>query len=265
MFFLNFHGISFFCNLAPPKLLTFQSALAAQSYCPTWFRIAIRRIFWRKNVSGPRRETWRGKLRGTGQPRKSMNVLRFVDVLPIEHQGSDVKLTLQQVSRWQCLRLSKLLEWQNHIRMYWYANDLNMKWYILLWYDVIWCDMMSYDISLYKIYIHCNMYTSTTFSDVNVLCTSGRDKLWAWIIWMKSWYTPKNYYRYPKWWALEKVTPIEYGHFWHQCVKFLGCTCLHDFLILEFLLREMEHHSCVRSSRLSNAHCFGRMKMIYLV
>lgn len=47
-----------------------------------------------------------------------MNVLRFVDVLPIEHQGSDVKLTLQQVSRWQCLRLSKLLEWQNHIRMY---------------------------------------------------------------------------------------------------------------------------------------------------
>ena len=36
-------------------------------------------------------------------------------------------------------------------------------------------------------------------------------------------YTPEgtNGWRAPKWWALEKVVPFKYGHFWY--VRFLGC------------------------------------------
>ena len=37
-------------------------------------------------------------------------------------------------------------------------------------------------------------------------------------------YTPEstNGWRAPKWWALEKVDPGKYGHFWYLPVRFLG-------------------------------------------
>ena len=52
MFFLNFHGISFFCNLAPPKLLTFQSALAASHTAPPDFGLRSDGYFGEKMYLG---------------------------------------------------------------------------------------------------------------------------------------------------------------------------------------------------------------------
>ncbi len=144
LIFISF--LVFFCNFGPAQAADFPICFSSQSYCPTWFRTAIKGYSGGKFWTGLTEKTWSGKLRGTGQRGRSIicamvkgryigdghptfnrnpfngyinayywvddhpllygnngsldpgtyKFLRFVDVLPIEHHGSDVKLMLKK-------------------------------------------------------------------------------------------------------------------------------------------------------------------------